>query len=359
MDRSVFIATSYAIIFENLYNELSDHGFHVVGLITRTNPDPSLLESALAKGLGGCVFELPWKLGEMSIPASMKNDAVFQTEVLSVISRIKTIEFEYLISWGINVLPPELLALPSKLPINVHPSDLPKYRGGFPFQAQILNNEIETKVTIHKTTNIIDKGDIYAKSEAIPIETDDSMTSMVAKVVPVGAKCLATTLASISEGTNVPIEIEEDLMAPDAWGIKRDTASVASGCFGSNAGILGYVHIQWQIDDVDTIRKSCRAFDMMGGPYASIDGQAIRILSADVVSDEVRNLPGMIYSWVDNKIVVQAIDGIVRLTVEAKHRFCSIPGGKLPKELRFDNSVSIETVTGFKNSDRFVSNEWR
>tara|TARA_X000000368_G_scaffold241451_1_gene190678 strand:+ start:4801 stop:5454 length:654 start_codon:yes stop_codon:yes gene_type:complete len=42
----------------------------------------------------------------------------------------------------------------------LHPSDLPKYRGGSPIQNQILNGILESKLTIFQVTNEIDAGPI-------------------------------------------------------------------------------------------------------------------------------------------------------------------------------------------------------
>jgi len=45
----------------------------------------------------------------------------------------------------------------------VHPSDLPKFRGGSPIQNQILNNIIKSKVTLYRLSERIDGGKIYLK----------------------------------------------------------------------------------------------------------------------------------------------------------------------------------------------------
>ena len=44
--------------------------------------------------------------------------------------------------------------------INVHPSMLPKYRGGNPYTRVIMNGETETGVTIHFMDSTFDTGDI-------------------------------------------------------------------------------------------------------------------------------------------------------------------------------------------------------
>ena len=47
--------------------------------------------------------------------------------------------------------------------INVHPSLLPKYRGGNPYSRVIMNGETETGVTIHFMDESFDTGDIIAQ----------------------------------------------------------------------------------------------------------------------------------------------------------------------------------------------------
>ncbi len=45
----------------------------------------------------------------------------------------------------------------------LHPSDLPKFRGGSPIQNQIIRNKKKTKVTIFRINEIIDGGNIILK----------------------------------------------------------------------------------------------------------------------------------------------------------------------------------------------------
>lgn len=44
--------------------------------------------------------------------------------------------------------------------ICLHPSPLPRYRGGSPIQNQIINGEVESAVTYFKMNNEIDAGPI-------------------------------------------------------------------------------------------------------------------------------------------------------------------------------------------------------
>ena len=49
----------------------------------------------------------------------------------------------------------------------LHPSDLPKFRGGSPIQNQIINGVKKSAVTIFKVNSILDGGPIYKKKQFI------------------------------------------------------------------------------------------------------------------------------------------------------------------------------------------------
>src|SRR5215472_6321674 len=62
-----------------------------------------------------------------------------------------------------QILPSRILDLPRYGCLNVHTSLLPKYRGAAPIQWAILNDEVETGVTIMKMDPGLDTGDIVAQ----------------------------------------------------------------------------------------------------------------------------------------------------------------------------------------------------
>jgi len=47
--------------------------------------------------------------------------------------------------------------------IGMHPSDLPRYRGGSPLQHQILDNLLESKASLFTVTGELDGGPVWAK----------------------------------------------------------------------------------------------------------------------------------------------------------------------------------------------------
>ncbi len=70
-----------------------------------------------------------------------------------------------------KLLPNELISIPQKGSINLHPSLLPLYRGMSPQHWPIINGEIETGITVHFIDEGIDTGDIIIQKK-LPIRND-------------------------------------------------------------------------------------------------------------------------------------------------------------------------------------------
>jgi len=90
------------------------------------------------------------------------------------------------VSFG-HLVPAELINYFPKKMINVHPSLLPRYRGAAPIQHALLNHEKETGVCVidlHPTS--FDKGNILMR-EVVPIEPNDSFTTLMPKLAEIGA----------------------------------------------------------------------------------------------------------------------------------------------------------------------------
>ena len=85
---------------------------------------------------------------------------------------IKNIEFDVIIvsAYG-KILPNWLLDKALIIPVNIHYSLLPKYRGASPIQSSILNGDKETGITFMKMSQNMDEGDIIEK---FPILIHDS-----------------------------------------------------------------------------------------------------------------------------------------------------------------------------------------
>jgi methionyl-tRNA formyltransferase len=66
--------------------------------------------------------------------------------------------------------------------IMLHPSPLPKYRGGSPLQNQIISGEQSSKVTLFIMTNELDAGDIIAQEELSLRENLNSILNNISEI---------------------------------------------------------------------------------------------------------------------------------------------------------------------------------
>lgn len=96
-----------------------------------------------------------------------------------------------------------VLDLPRYGCINVHGSLLPRWRGASPIQAAILHGDPQTGVTIMRMDAGIDTGDILVK-QSMPIEPDDTTTTLSARMAEMGANLLVEMLPRYLAGEITP-----------------------------------------------------------------------------------------------------------------------------------------------------------
>lgn len=98
-----------------------------------------------------------------------------------------------------QIIPKILLDLPKYKCVNVHASLLPKYRGGAPIHAALLNGDSETGITIMYMDEGMDDGDIIRK-QSLDILDDDNIETLSDRLSILGAELLIDTLPSILNG---------------------------------------------------------------------------------------------------------------------------------------------------------------
>lgn len=118
-----------------------------------------------------------------------------------------------------QIIPKILLDYPKYKCINVHASLLPKYRGGAPIHASIINGDDVTGITIMYMAEGMDDGNII-KQESIKISEKDNINTLSDKLSYLGADLLIRTLPSILDGTCDNIKQDNNLVT-FAYIIKR------------------------------------------------------------------------------------------------------------------------------------------
>lgn len=87
---------------------------------------------------------------------------------------VKNLDIDLMLIAGFHrLIPNNIIQAPRIGIVNLHPSLLPKHRGGTPSRWVIRNGERETGITAHLVTEKFDRGDILLQ-ERIPVEENDT-----------------------------------------------------------------------------------------------------------------------------------------------------------------------------------------
>ncbi|NIA23382.1 MAG: methionyl-tRNA formyltransferase [Proteobacteria bacterium] len=136
---------------------------------------------------------------------ALKNNLKFiETEDCNEKFVIKKIEnfkpdFIAVASFG-QILKETLLALPKYIPLNIHPSLLPKYRGAAPIRRAIMGGENETGVSIIKMEKKLDAGGIILQ-ERVQIDDSTIYTELFETLSVFGADLLLEAIDLIRNGS--------------------------------------------------------------------------------------------------------------------------------------------------------------
>lgn len=109
-------------------------------------------------------------------------------------------------------LSPEVLAIPKIMPLNVHASILPKYRGAAPINWAIINGEKDTGNTIMKVVSRMDAGPIISQSRVVIEDSDDAL-SLEEKLSGDARDLLIPAINAIELNNFRLVEQEESLMS--------------------------------------------------------------------------------------------------------------------------------------------------
>lgn len=120
------------------------------------------------------------------------------------ITNIKDAHVVIYCGWS-DIIPEEVYK--QHLCLVLHPSPLPKYRGGSPIQNQIIAGEKKSAVTIFRIGEKLDGGDIYSQT---PFSLLGTLDEVFDRIVEVGTKDIMQVLTAIAEDSAKPIKQDEN-----------------------------------------------------------------------------------------------------------------------------------------------------
>jgi methionyl-tRNA formyltransferase len=193
-----------------------------------------------------------------------------------------------------QIIPNEILKIPIKGCLNVHPSLLPKYRGASPIQCAILNGDKETGVSVMLMDDKMDHGKIISSS-VFEIKNQKTIyTELMKELADFGVKLLISTLPKWFSGKIQPIT-QDDEKATFTKVLKKSDGK-----------------INWK-KSAEEIERQIRAFNPWPGSFTECqkndyDLKTIKIWKASV-QEETEAGPfgdiGKTYLASNEKIAVQ------------------------------------------------------
>jgi methionyl-tRNA formyltransferase len=188
-----------------------------------------------------------------------------------------------------HILKPELLAIPARGMVNLHPSLLPELRGAAPIEWAVITGLRQTGVTIMQMDSGMDSGPIL---HSIPEDLPPDITGgeLSAHLSEVGAEALVEALVLLEQGAAQP-RPQDHARATYAPKLTRETARV-----------------DWTVA-ADRVARLIRGLDPKPGAWTDLDGQAVKLFGA--VADGGRGgAPGEVLR-ADSRLHIAAGDGTV------------------------------------------------
>lgn len=197
------------------------------------------------------------------------------------------------VAYGL-ILPRAVLALPRLGCWNVHASLLPRWRGAAPIQRALLAGDAETGVALMQMEAGLDTGPILLE-QRVPIAANATGGSLHDRLAALGAEILAAGLARVLRGETLP-----------------GTAQASDGVAYAHKLDKAEAQLDWSESAIALARK-VRAFDPWPVAEAILDGERLRIWSAEAVAGQTTLAPGTRLATHRDAIDIAAGEGLLRI----------------------------------------------
>lgn len=191
-------------------------------------------------------------------------------------------------------VPVRILEYPRYGCINVHPSLLPKYRGGAPIHHAVMGGETETGVSLIQMTKAMDAGDIYARVTT-PLGKDETMAELNERLLVLSKQLVKDHL--------------EDYIAGKLVGQPQDDSKVILGLNITKEE----EKVQFAVEDVQTLYNHIRGLIDWPMPYGVIDGKRIKFCKVRMRKEDHQARQGEILGFKNHAMEVASIGGIIEV----------------------------------------------
>lgn len=279
--RTVFMGTSEFAV--PALEELMASNFNIVAVFCR--PDKKQ-----GRGLKPRVCPLKESVQKYNIP-------IFQPKSLKdkkVIAQIRDLKPDVMVvaSYGL-LIPKEILDIPKRGTLNIHPSLLPKYRGPSPIQQALLDDTKETGVSLMLLDHKMDHGPVIAQRK-IEISKKDNRITLSGKLANLGTEILIKNLPLYLEGKIKP-RAQDHKKATFTKILKREDG-----------------RIDWS-NSAFKISRQIKAYLGWPGTFTSWQERRVIILEGEAISqNRYRKKDGAVFE-INGKLYVQCGEGILKI----------------------------------------------
>ncbi len=193
-----------------------------------------------------------------------------------------------------QIVPDAILAAPKFGCINVHPSDLPKYRGGAPIQRAVWNGDEKTAVCVMEMVHKMDAGQVFAR-EYVDIPSNATGSDMFEILGEVSCRVLKEMLPKYIAGeiTGEPQDESKVVYAPN---ISREEEQV-----------------HFQTETTDQVFNHIRALLKEPAGYGMLEGKRVKFLGVKRL-EHARGNVGEILGFENGAMLISCKDGVIGIT---------------------------------------------
>jgi len=231
-----------------------------------------------------------------AVSAGLKTFQPEDIKAKESVSFLKKLDAELfvIVAYG-QVFSQEVLDIPKIMPVNIHASLLPRYRGAAPINWAIINAEKKTGISIIYVSLKVDSGPVMLQKE-IKIEESDSAISLEEKLRNLGAELLMEALGMIDSRSYRLLEQDEDkvILAPK---LKKEDGL-----------------IDWGASAAD-IHNQIRGVLPWPGAFTCYRGKILKIFQAEVlpIFPNHKPVPGEVVRADKHDIIVACGRGFLNL----------------------------------------------
>lgn len=203
-----------------------------------------------------------------------------------------------------QIVPEAILKEPRYGCLNIHPSLLPKYRGGAPVHHAIWAGDKETGVCLMEMVKAMDAGKVYART-IVQIDEDDTTETLNLKLRKSSCELLKEYLPKYLKG-ELPGESQDESKVVIARNISKEDELV-----------------HFKEEDINELYNHIRACIDWPIAYGLIEGKRLKFYKVrkEVIEHSIE--PGTIVGYEDHALKIAAKNGYLKvyeLQLEGKNR---------------------------------------